>query len=198
VTPYVLDCLAAHNVKATFFVIGRKVVDPPGKAIVRRACDEGHLIGNHTFTHTTPLGELDGISALQEFERAEQALAWVNQPRRLFRPYGRRGRLGHHLLHPAVVEKLRAGGYSCVLWNFVSGDWEDPDGWAARALADCRARAHSLVVLHDLPSGAMRHLDEFLRRIKEGGMEIIPEFPPECVPIVDGQIVLPIEEYLPY
>jgi peptidoglycan-N-acetylglucosamine deacetylase len=196
VTPFVLDCLAAHRAQATFFVIGRKVVEAEGEAIVRRASRAGHWIGNHTFSHTTPLGELDAAAALAEFELAERALKWVEQPQRLFRPYGRRGKLGRHLLHPAVVERLRAGGYSCVLWNFLSRDWEDPEGWAARALADCRTREHSMVVLHDVPSGAMKHLDWFLRGIREAGMEITQDFPVECVPVARGKIVLPMDEYM--
>ena len=93
VTPYVLDCLAKNKVPATFFVIGCKASSPKGTAILQRASEEGHSIGNHTFTHTTPLGELDGDAALREFEQAEEALAWLKRPRRLFRPYGRAGTL---------------------------------------------------------------------------------------------------------
>ncbi len=190
-TPYVLDCLAGHDVKSTFFVIGRRVADPARTGAARAAVEAGHRVGNHTWSHTTPLGELDATAALEEFERTERALDFLNQPVRLFRPYGRGGKLGTHLLHPAVVPLLD----TCVLWKFVSGDWRDPDGWMARALADCRAREWSLVVLHDIPSGAMLHLDDFIRTLKQEGMELTQEYPPECVPIVNGKIVLPIEPY---
>ena len=84
---------------------------------------------------------------------------------------------------------------TCVLWKFVSGDWRDPDGWMARALADCRASQWSLVVLHDIPSGAMLHLDQFIRTLKQEGMELTQDYPPDCVPIENGKIVLPIEPY---
>src|SRR5580698_3607207 len=91
VTPSVLDCLARHNLKATFFVLGQKVIDPACARIARRAIDEGHRVGNHTFTHTTPLGALDRKSALEEFERTEQALTTVRpseNSEKLFRPFG--------------------------------------------------------------------------------------------------------------
>jgi peptidoglycan/xylan/chitin deacetylase (PgdA/CDA1 family) len=191
VTPYVLDCLARHDVKSTFFVIGRRVAEPARTAVAREAAKAGHRIGNHTWSHTTPLGELDAAGALDEFERAEQALDFLVQPMRLFRPYGRGGKLGTHMLKAAVVPKLD----TCVLWKFVSGDWRDPDGWMARALADCRASEWSLVVLHDIPSGAMLHLDTFIRALKQEGMELTQEYPPDCVPIANGKIVLPIEPY---
>jgi len=195
VTPAVLDCLARHNVKTTFFVMGRKAVTSEGSALVRREIEEGHWIGNHTFTHSTPLGRMDRAAALDEFEKAENALAWIQQPHKLFRPPGK-GQLGKHLLQPAVIEKLKAGGYSCVLWNSVPGDWRDPDGWLDRALADFESRDWTLIVLHDIPSGAMGHLDDFIVRLERAGVEFTQDFPPDCVPILDGKVVLPLEPYV--
>jgi peptidoglycan/xylan/chitin deacetylase (PgdA/CDA1 family) len=195
VTPAVLDCLARHNVKTTFFVLGRKAITPEGSALVRRASAEGHWIGNHTFNHSTPLGRLDGDAALAEFEKAEQTLHSLGQTQNLFRPPGS-GVLGKHLLHPAVVEKLIAGGYTCVLWNSVPGDFRDPDGWLERALADCQSRDWTLLVLHDLPNGAMAHLEVFLTRLEQDGVELRQNFPPDCVPILEGKVVLPLEPYV--
>ena len=162
---------------------------------MRREIEEGHWIGNHTFTHSTPLGRMDRAAALDEFERAENALAWIQQPHKLFRPPGK-GQLGKHLLQPAVIEKLKAGGYSCVLWNSVPGDWRDPDGWLDRALADFESRDWTLIVLHDIPSGAMGHLDDFIVRLERAGVEFTQDFPPDCVPILDGKVVLPLEPYV--
>ncbi len=196
VTPYVLDCLRAHHLKTTFFVLGEKVSDPARASIARRAIEEGHRIGNHTFTHTTPLGELSRAAALDEFERTERALAPLNQTEQLFRPYGGSGAIGPHLLHPAIVDKMITGAYTCVLWNSVPGDWKHPDDWLPRAMEDCRSRPWSLVVLHDLPTGAMAHLDRFLCQLKDEGMELTEEFPPECTPLVGGRIVLPVEPYV--
>jgi peptidoglycan-N-acetylglucosamine deacetylase len=195
VTPAVFDCLARRNIKATFFVFGRKAITPEGSALLHRASAEGHWIGNHTFTHSAPLGRLDRAAALSEFEQAEQALAWLNQPQKLFRPPGS-GQLGKHLLHPAVIERLIAGGYSCVLWNSVPGDYRDPDGWLERALADCQSRAWTLLVLHDKQNGAMAHLEEFLERLEAAGVEFVQDFPPDCVPIVGGKVVLPLDPYV--
>ena len=132
--------------KSTFFVLGQNVSTPEGLELARRASREGHWIGNHTWSHAGRLGEGTREAALQEFERTEEALAWLKQPVPLFRPRGGAGRLGRGLLHPAVVERLTLGGYTCVLWNSVPGDYRDPDGWMARALADCRTREWSLVV----------------------------------------------------
>ena len=195
VTPNVLDVLAKHSVKASFFIMGRKVVSPAGRAIAMRTRAEGHWIGNHTFSHSRPLGELDRAAALSEFEQAEQALAWLDQQPRLFRPYGRAGTLGRHLLHPAIVDKLVTGRYSCVLWNAVPRDWKDPDGWVDRAVSQISSQDWSLVVLHDLPSGAMKHLGTFLQMLEDSDVAIVRDYPPDCVPIRAGKIVRPIEKW---
>ena len=194
-TPLVLDRLAQHGVKSTFFVLGQKVSAPAGLDLARRASREGHWIGNHTWSHGARLGDLDRESALLEFDRAAEALAWVTQPTPLFRPHGGAGRLGRGLLHPAVVDRLKLGGYTCVLWNSVPGDFRDPDGWTERALADCRTREWSLVVLHDLPNGAMRHLDSFLWNLRDEGHELTQDFPPDCTPIVNGKVMQPLDEF---
>jgi peptidoglycan-N-acetylglucosamine deacetylase len=198
-TPLVLDCLGQHGIRSTFFVLGRKVSTPAGLELARRASREGHWIGNHTWSHVGRLGEGTREVALEEFERTEQALSWIDksvQTVPLFRPRGGAGKLGRGLLHPAVVERLTLGEYTCVLWNSVPGDYRDPDGWMDRALADCRTREWSLVVLHDLPNGAMQHLDAFLKKLRDDGHQFTQEFPPECTPIVGGKIVQPLDGFL--
>ena len=199
VTPQVLDCLAHNGLKSTFFVLGQKVSTPAGLDLARRASREGHWIGNHTWSHVGRLGEGTREAALLEFERTEQALSWIDsrvQPVPLFRPRGGAGKLGRGLLHPAVVDRLTSGGYTCVLWNSVPGDYRDPDGWMDPALADCRTREWSLVVLHDLPNGAMRHLESFLQKLRDEGHQLTQDFPPECTPIVAGKIVQPLDGFL--
>jgi peptidoglycan/xylan/chitin deacetylase (PgdA/CDA1 family) len=195
VTPLVLETLARHSLKASFFVMGRKVVTAEGRALAVRASAEGHWIGNHTYSHTRPLGELDRATALREFEQTEESLAWLEQKPRLFRPYGRGGRLGRHLLHPGVVKELVSRRYTTVLWNCVPGDWRDPEGWVTTALRQCRSIDWSLLVLHDQPSGAMKHLDRFLTELKESNATIVQEYPDDCVPIREGRIVGPIEAW---
>lgn len=197
VTPHVLDALARRGIKATFFVIGEKMLDPERRSLAERARAEGHWIGNHTFTHSVPLGrQRDPETAEHEIARTQALIGDLAHVKRWFRPFGGGGNLDDRLLKPSVVEHLTDGGYSCVLWNAIPGDWADPEGWVDRALAQCRAQAWSLMVLHDLPSGAMRHLESFLDRATEAGARFHQEFPGDCVPIRSGKIVLPIEPYV--
>lgn len=194
VTPGVLETLARFGVQATFFVCGRDVRDRERRALVARTRAAGHRVGNHTLTHSVELGTLDDAAlARLEIDGAQEALGELASPGRLFRPYGGGGVLGPRLLSPSAVRHLRAGGYTCVLWNSVPRDWEDPTGWPDRALADARGRERTLLVLHDVPTGAMAALPGFLERALEAGFQLDPEIPPEVVPIHDGQLVGPLD-----
>lgn len=197
VTPRVLEVLAKHRIHATFFVLGAKLADRERRAIARQAHAEGHWIGNHTMTHSTPLGRLaDPSGAIGEILEAQQRIGELAHPDRLFRPFGGGGELGSHLLNEAAVQVLENEKMTCVLWNAVPRDWADPRGWAEVALAQCLAQPWTLLVLHDLPTGAMGRLNIFLERLIDHGARFRQDFPPQCVPIVRGKAVAPLEPYV--
>jgi peptidoglycan/xylan/chitin deacetylase (PgdA/CDA1 family) len=197
VTPAVLDALAERDLRASFFVCGKELRDPARRALVARAHEAGHRIGNHTQTHSVELGATaDPDAPAREIGAAQELLGPLAAPERWFRPYGAGGVLGPRLLSPAAVRFLCDGGYSCVLWNSVPRDWEDPDGWPERALADVARHDWTLVVLHDVPTGAMRALPRFLDRLLADGVEITSELPPSCVPIRAGIVVGSLEGIL--
>jgi peptidoglycan/xylan/chitin deacetylase (PgdA/CDA1 family) len=197
VTPHVLDTLRKRGIRTSFFVIGEKLADPERRRLSARAYEEGHWIGNHTYTHSVPLGQqADPDAAEREIGRTQELIGDLAHPQRWFRPFGGGGNLDHRLLNPSVVHHLCKGGYSCVLWNAVPRDWSNPDGWSDRALMQCHSQAWSLMVLHDLPSNAMRHLETFLDSAEDAGARFRQEFPPDCVPIRAGKIVLPITPYV--
>ena len=190
VTPGVLDVLASFAVPATFFVCGKDAVDPERRAIVARARAAGHRVGNHTLTHTVELGTKDDAAvARREIGDAQVALGELASPERLFRPYGGGGVLGPRLLSPSAVRYLCDGGYTCALWNSVPRDWEDPSGWPERALADVLTQDWTVLVLHDVPTGAMAALPRFLESALASGAAIETDLPPDLMPIREGRIV---------
>ena len=65
-TPKLLDILAEHHVKATFFVIGQNAADYP--EIVNRALKEGHEIGNHSWSHPN-LGKMSDENVRRELKK---------------------------------------------------------------------------------------------------------------------------------
>lgn len=194
VTPGVLDCLAAEGIAATFFVSAKDILEESQRVLVRRAKDAGHRIGNHTYSHSVVLGEsADPETPAREIGAAQAVLAELAEEDRLYRPYGGGGVIGPTLLSRAAVDYLCDGGYTCVLWNSVPRDWEDPDGWPERALADIARRDWTLVVVHDIATGAMKALPRFLDLLRRADLEIVQDYPPDCVPIRRGRIVGPVD-----
>lgn len=187
VTDKVLDVLAREGVRSTFFVVGNRLMEPGSLELARAAHAAGHWIGNHTFSHDVPLGRRGGCDiAAAEIGRTQALIGDLGHEMKLFRPFGGGGAIGKHLLDRPCLQYLKDGAFTCVLWNAIPGDWKDPDGWVDRALAQCEALDWALVVLHDLPTGAMDHLGAFIARARDRGARFMQDFPPDCVPMVRG------------
>ncbi|HLY81779.1 MAG TPA: polysaccharide deacetylase family protein [Acidimicrobiales bacterium] len=189
ITDGVLDVLAERGIRATFFVVGSKLRQPRGRDLARRAVAEGHRVGHHTMTHTVLLGAAKDAEAAIKSEIADLApeLEEFDAGEKLYRPYAAGGVLDQQVFSRAALRYLAANGYTCVLWNSVPHDWDDPVGWVERALDDVSKQTWTVVVLHDVDTGAMAHLPRFLDELSARGVEIVPEFPDSCLPIRAGQ-----------
>jgi peptidoglycan/xylan/chitin deacetylase (PgdA/CDA1 family) len=197
VTPQVLDLLSRRGVRSTFFLIGSKLVSREARACAERAHAEGHWIGNHTWSHSRPLGEKPGAAAAElEIVGTQREIGELSHPDRLFRPTGGGGHLDSRLLSPEAAALLQAGGYTCVLWNAIPRDWADPEGWVETALAQVAGQPWTLMVLHDVPNGALRHLDRFLAEVTERGGRMRQDFPPSCLPITRGHVTGPLADFV--
>jgi peptidoglycan/xylan/chitin deacetylase (PgdA/CDA1 family) len=189
VTPRVLDLLRERNLRAHFFVLGKFLADRKTRVLADRAREEGHLLGNHSFTHAVPLGEDPRAEAVEaEIAATEALLSPLSSGEKRFRPFGGGGLLGPHLLSRRAVEYLVEHRYTCVLWNSVPRDWEDPRGWPARAFADCERETHAVLVLHDVPNACLELLPDFLDETRARGWELTLELPDSCLPIKEGKI----------
>lgn len=196
-TPRVLDVLNLAGIKTTFFVLGEKLADPKSRAVAKEAAAEGHWIGNHTKRHRVPLGIAnDDVEVLSEILDTQALIGELAHPDRLFRPFGGGGALGQHLLNETAVRVLKEEKMTCVLWNAIPRDWEDPRGWAETAIAQCLGQPWSLMVLHDLPTGAMGRLRIFIDRVLDHGGRFRQDFPPDCVPIRRGEVVGDLKPYV--
>ena len=197
VTEQVLEVLAQHEIRATFFVLGSKLADPARRRLAQQAHAAGHWIGNHTMTHGVPLGQLrEPGAARREILETEKLMGDLAHPDHFFRPFGGGGELGPHLLNNEAVETLRQNRMTCVLWNAIPRDWVDPDGWTEVALEQCLAHPWTVLVLHDLPTGAMRHLGGFIDAVRQHGGTFRQDFPAECVPIRRGEVIAPLAPYV--
>jgi len=136
-TPPLLDLLARHGARATFFLVGRRAARHPG--LVARIAAEGHAIGNHSWDHPS-LPRLPAAAVADQLRRTRAALG-DPRPRLMRPPYGDQS-LASHLA-------ARRLGYRVIAWSVVGADWAGDDGAtiAARVLAGLRPGA--IVLLHD-------------------------------------------------
>lgn len=182
ITGPILDILGARRIGATFFVVGEKLAAPGGRELAARARLEGHWIGNHSMTHTAPLGEkTDAEYAQREIVGTQNLIGDLAHPDKLFRPMGGGGAIGPHLLSRAALRLLEDGKYTCVLWSSVPGDWKDQDGWVEKCLKDVAVRDWTVVVIHDIENAALARLPELLDRLNAQGVEFRQEFPDDVV-----------------
>lgn len=135
ITPFVLDLLKEHDAKATFFCVGKNVIEHPD--IYQRIIDEGHAVGNHTHHH------LNGWNtATKEYlEDVQLAAQFVNS--KLFRPpYGK--------MKPMQSKQIKALGYRVIMWTLLSADF-DVDITPERCLENVvfHIKPADIVVFHD-------------------------------------------------
>lgn len=142
-TPFVLDELGKYNAKATFFCIGKNVLEHPD--VYRRIIDEGHSIGNHTHNH------LNGWKTGDEkyFNNIFEAAKYIDSD--LFRPpYGRITKFQAKLLQQGAIKNVGQKQFKIIMWSVLSGDFDTtitPERCWQNALLN--TKSGSIVIFHD-------------------------------------------------
>jgi peptidoglycan-N-acetylglucosamine deacetylase len=168
-TPAMLDLLARHRAKAAFFVIGKKV--DAHRDLVRRAHDEGHEIGNHTYSHPTAyFWALGPRGTRLEIERGEAAITVATGARPAFfrSPVG----MTNPFVHRALGTQ-RLVGWSASGLDGISARGEPVVERLMRGL-----RPGAILVLHEGGApGRVETLARLLERLAEEGYECVrPNF----------------------
>jgi peptidoglycan-N-acetylglucosamine deacetylase len=120
-TPHLLELLGRHNVRATFFVVGKFARECPG--LLKEVADRGHLLGNHTHTHPN-LFFCGPEQTHQELRRCTDAIeqaVWA-APTWFRPPFGYRS--------PWLSEIVHRQGMRTAMWTVLPGDWRPkPVAW---------------------------------------------------------------------
>ncbi|MHB1126324.1 MAG: polysaccharide deacetylase family protein [Bacillota bacterium] len=139
-TQQILDILGERDIMGTFFLLGRHVENYP--EIARRIVDEGHEIGNHTYSHYNML-KAPPARIEEEIVKGEEAIERVTGERpALFRPP--RG------VYDANTQKvLRERGYNLILWSLSSRDWLEISARDIHNNIMARAKPGEIILFHD-------------------------------------------------
>jgi peptidoglycan-N-acetylglucosamine deacetylase len=161
----IIASLAAHEVKATFFIQGRWATAYP--EVARSIVRNGHLVGNHSHSHA-PMPDLTDRGLATDIEEAEASIRAVTgaDPRPWFRcPFGEGAD------NPRVLEALAARGYRNVHWDVAVSDWADEKSAAAverDVIAGVLERGDgAIVLLHSWPAPTAAALPAIVQRLRE-------------------------------
>ena len=150
-TSQVLRILRRHDVRATFFVTGRRAAARP--KLLRKVASEGHLIAGHTYDHLYPHQVAGGWThryLAGQLQRTDRVLTSISgRPICFFRPPGGYQTAG-------MYAALRDRGTAAVMWSIDSEDWKQPGRTTTAATRRIVARAvegsrqpHPLILFHD-------------------------------------------------
>jgi peptidoglycan/xylan/chitin deacetylase (PgdA/CDA1 family) len=159
-----LDVLDAHDVKATFFLLGENI--EKDMDAVRRIHADGHVIGSHTFTHAH-MCDLTDDAIRSELERTSDAIHYAIGRRPLFfrLPYGESDARVLGLL----------GEYIVTQWNVDSLDWSNNDAATIDSIiTNAVAEKQGWIsLMHDFVGASASVLDHLIGLIKSKGFKLV-------------------------
>ena len=164
-TAAILDALKKHGVKATFFLVGNYFETQP--ELVKRMAEEGHTIGNHTYSHPdmSKIGDIQSFQTeLQKNEALYRDILGSEMPK-LYRPP--QGKFCEENLK--MAQQL---GYSTVFWSLAYVDWlNDKQPTSEQAFSKLIPRIHdgAVVLLHSTSKTNAAILDDLLTRWESMG-----------------------------
>lgn len=161
VTPAVLDILKNHNIKAAFFCIGEKIDKDP--ELARRISDEGHIIGNHSYTHHFFFDLFRKKKMKEEILNTASAIrnATGNEIRFFRPPYG--------VINPPLAAVIEACDYRVIGWSLRSKDTVTRDKEQLMKRLSSNLKNGDIVLFHDRLDHTTDVLEKFIKMAKNRG-----------------------------
>ncbi|MFC7840794.1 polysaccharide deacetylase family protein [Streptomyces sp. NPDC057382] len=165
-TPHILDTLAEYDVRAMFFVCGEMAVD--NKKLLARMSDEGHVVGNHTWSHPL-LTRLTRRQIRSEMERTSDVVADVcgERPEWFRAPYG--------AWNCAAFQLGAELGMEPLAWTVDTLDWTTPGTPSIVERVEKGAAPGVVVLSHDAGGDrtqSVRALRRYLPELLDSGYHV--------------------------
>jgi len=143
-TPRLLDMLRARGLRATFYLIGSRVVQY--QSLTRRIADEGHEIGNHSWSHPF-MNRLSDGAAIREIDRTSA--------------FTRRQRTWLHASRTLPT----------ILWSVDPQDWRRPGSNVVASRILSGSHHGSIILSHDIHRGTIDAMPHTLDGLRARGLQ---------------------------
>jgi peptidoglycan-N-acetylglucosamine deacetylase len=164
-TPKLLDLLAEHHIKATFFLIGENAAENP--ELVARETREGHEVANHSWSHPN-FGKMSDDGVRGQLRKTDDTIksAMGKSPTLMRPPYGSITPRQKKWIHQDF-------GYKIVLWDVDPLDWRRPGPAAVCNRIVKNTRAGSIVLAHDIHPGTIEAMPCVLKDLEAKGFKFV-------------------------
>ena len=164
-TLQILQLLKNNNAEAAFFCIGNRIAG--NEAILKQAYDEGHIIGNHTFSHHFWFDMFSAKKMLADMRMMDQAMnSVIGKTPKLFRPpYG--------VTNPNLKKAIIQGNYIPVGWSMRSMDTVIKDEKKLLNKVISKIKPGAVFLFHDTSNTTVAVLPAIIKHIQANGYEII-------------------------
>jgi peptidoglycan/xylan/chitin deacetylase (PgdA/CDA1 family) len=164
-TPKLLDLLAAHHMKATFFVVGENAAEYP--EILKRAAREGHEIANHSWSHPN-LGKMGDEGVRRELQKTDDAIkaAIGTRPTLMRPPYGSITARQKEWIH-------RDFGYRIIIWDVDPLDWKRPGPSVVTHRILNEAKPGSIILAHDIHPPTIEAMPATFDQLEAKGFKFV-------------------------
>lgn len=161
----VLDTLKKHHVKATFFVIGKNIVE--NETVLKRTMEEGHSIGSHSYSHHFWIDLWSAKKLEADIQQSLDSIKKViGEDTKLFRPpYG--------VTTPNFAYVLKKLNLTSIGWNVRSYDTSTADLNKILERVLSQTKNGSVILLHDRLSIMPELLDKLIPALKERQFEFV-------------------------
>jgi peptidoglycan/xylan/chitin deacetylase (PgdA/CDA1 family) len=161
----VLALLKKYNAKATFFCIGKNIEKHP--EIVKQIIDAGHLLGNHSYSHSKFFDFYNAKQIREEIQKTDALLEkFTSKKINFFRPpYG--------VTTPSIRRALQRTGHKVIGWNIRSLDGGTKNQELIFNRITKRVSPGGIVLLHDTALHSVLVLEQFLQFLQQNNYEVI-------------------------
>lgn len=164
-TPLVLDFLKTHKIKATFFLIGKNIEG--NEALLLRMKNEGHIIGNHSFSHVNHFGFKGTNAVTEDLDKSAQIIERsIGKKPILFRPpFG--------VTNPNIARAARILQYTVVGWSIRSLDTLGKPADKTINRVSKRLKPGSVILFHDNHERIIPILEGIMKKVEGEGYEVM-------------------------